>query len=197
MRVILLLLLLPLALHAQPLQRNSIVLDVKAEQIVRSETQWSTSWGSFSRDYLNARILVISLKQIGAGDSGVTVRWYYIGRDYTAKKLFIYDAGQAVGEVVPGGVLVVPKSKSLVATREQTIASGRRLTGQHPWGWAVTVHQNGTLLAETASTPEMIDWARAHATEAPEPPKKQKPVPVPFIPQGAGMGRGKTPTRSP
>ncbi len=185
MRFLLLFALLSPAL-AQPLQRNSVVLNVAAQQIVRSESQWQTSWGSFSRDLLNSRLLIISLYQLGGGDSLVQVKWYFIGRDYDKQQLFIYDSGETEGNIARGGIKLTPSSKQLILNREQTTTFGRRTTGQHPWGWAVFVTQKGNPIAETASVPELVKWTQNVLLNEPPPAPKTK-RPVKFIPQALGQ----------
>jgi hypothetical protein len=171
---------------AQPLKRGAVVLNVLAEQVVRSETQWQTSWGDFSKDYINARILVVDLRQLGPGTSGVKVEWFFIGRDYDKDRLFIYDSGDSEGNIARGGIKLVPRSKELVSNRNSY--SNGRLTGKRPWGWAVFVTQNGLALAETASVPELVKWARENrSAEVKSRPSSRSPVP--FVPQARGLGR--------
>ncbi len=152
---------------------------------MRSETQWQTAWGSFSRDLLNSRVLIISLRQLGAGYSNVKVKWYFIGRDYDKELLFIYDSGETDGMIARGGVRLAPASKELVLNREQTTLLGRRTTGQHPWGWAVFITQGETQLAERASVPELVQWTRDALRKEPAPRKVSK-RPVAFVPQAMG-----------
>lgn len=159
---------------AQPLKPGSVVLRVETEQIVRRETQWSTSWGSFSRDLINARVLVIALRQLGPGQGPVTVRWWFVGRDYDLDVLFIYDSGETTGKIAAGGVKLAPSSRELVLNREQTLLLGRQTSGQHPWGWCVAVSQDGRLLAETASLPELVEWTKKTLQSGQKPPQRSK-----------------------
>jgi hypothetical protein len=143
-----------------------------------------TTWGAFSKDYINTRILEITLNQIGPGDSTVTINWYFIGRDYDAKRLFVYDQGEFTGKINRGGVKLLPYTKELIATREK-LFGGNRLTGSHPWGWCVIVSQNGRPLEEKASIPELIKWTREHLSDSP--PVKREPRNLQFIPQALGL----------
>lgn len=151
-------------LRAQPLRRGSIVLNVSSEQVIRSETQWQTSWGSFSRDFLNSRILIVDIKKIGAGDATVRLEYYFIGKDHDSRSLFVYSSGAVAGYVKAGGVKVIPRSTVLLSNRTN-VSGSNRLSGRVPWGWGVFVTQNGRLLAEQANLPEVLDWLRANRPE--------------------------------
>lgn len=169
-----------------PLQRGAIVLNVAAEQVVRSESQWQTAWGDFSKDYINARVLVIDLRQLGPGNPQVKVEWFFIGRDHDKKHLFIYDSGETTGSIARGGIKLTPSSRELVSNRS-SYRNGR-LTGQRPWGWSVFVTQNGRALGETASLPELVKWTQEHRGAARKPsPTSRKPVR--FVPQALGAAR--------
>lgn len=178
--IILTIALLAPAAYAQPLKKGSIVLDVRNEQIVRNETAWRTAWGSFSRDCINSRVLEIKLRQLGPGTPSVHVRWYFIGRDYDAERLYIYDSGETSGRIAPGGSTIAPISKELILNRSQTRLRGRRTTGKHPWGWAVFVYQSDRLLAATASVPELVNWTTEEIREN-APPRKSPNRPVQFV----------------
>lgn len=176
--------LLPCLLAAQTLHRGQVDLRVVYESQITSEDQWRTDWGAFSKDYLNTGILDITLRQIGGPSAPITVTWYFIGHNLTKKKLFIYDSGDFTGNIVRGGVKLLPYSRELIANREYW--RGRnRLSGAEPWGWAVFITQGGRALEEKGSTPEMIKWVREHRAgeDAPNPSKREN---LRFIPQALG-----------
>lgn len=181
-----LLFLFPCVIVAQPLQRGNVDLRVSYSLQIKSETQWLTSWGDFSKDYINTRLLDITLRQIGGGDPTVRVQWYFIGRDYDAKKLFIYDEGEFTGDIARGGVKLLPYSKELIGTRERLLGSNR-LSGSHPWGWCVVISQNTKLLEEKASVPELIKWTLENRDKTPPPSSPRKPLNLKFIPQALGL----------
>lgn len=158
-----------------------MVLRVEAEQIVRTETDWRTSWGSFSKDLINSRVLVISMRKLGDGTGPVNVRWYFIGRDFDKDRLMIYDSGESNGEIALGGIVLAPTSKELVKNTTQRFLHGRRVSGQIPWGWAVFVSQNGNPLAEVASVPELVQWTENELKDAPKPARKSTRE-VKFVP---------------
>jgi hypothetical protein len=161
---------------AQPLARGAVVLNVYSEQVIRSETEWKTSWGTFSKNYLNKRLLVINLRKLGPGDSSVTVKWYFIGRTAGPQgKMFIYDFGERTGSIAEGGVLIKPYSKELVFNREQTSSRGSQSSGAKPWGWAVFVEQNGNQLWETASIPELVPWTTENREKIKRSPSESIP----------------------
>lgn len=180
-----LLLFLPWVLAAQPLQRGNVDLRVRHEAKIETETQWDSSWGTFSKDYLNSRVLDIALRQIGGGDSTVLVQWYFVGRDYDAKKLFIYDSGEFTGDIAQGGVKLLPYSKKLISTRDKMRRSNQ-LTGAHPWGWCVVISQKGRLLEEKASVPEMVQWTLENRDKLPSPVSPKRPLNLRFVPQALG-----------
>lgn len=167
------------ALWAQPLQRGAVVLDVASEQVIRSETSWRTSWGSFSRDYLNKRLLVIRLRQLGPGNPMVTVRWYFIGR-HVKSGMYIYDSGESTGSIAQGGIILKPYSAELVHTRERTILRGNQQDGAQPWGWSVFVTQGNVALWESASVPELVDWTRKRLQAGDKKPARRASSPVVF-----------------
>lgn len=145
---------------AQPLQKHSLTVRVDSEQVVANATQWKTEWGAFSKDLINARVLIIDIKQIGTGNGRVRVRWFFVGKDYDRGRLFIYDSGSSIGDVSAAGVKLAPSSRELVQNREKAPRIGASLTGQHPWGWVVVVDQEGRILNEIGSVPEMISWVK-------------------------------------
>lgn len=180
-------LFLPGFLLGQPLQRGNVDLRVNYEARIKTETQWANAWGDFSEDYLNSRMLDITLRQIGGGNPAVDVQWYFIGRDHTAGKLYVYDAGEFSGSIARGGVKLLPYSKELVENREKFFGSNQ-LSGAHPWGWCVIVSQDGRRLEKKASTPELVQWTLENRDKALAPPPRNKKRPeLHFIPQALGI----------
>ena len=177
--------LFPWALIAQPLQRGNVDLRVGYETLIKTESQWATGWGEFSRDYLNTRVLDINLRQIGGGDSTVRVQWYFIGRDYDAKSLYIYDSGEFTGDIARGGVKLLPYSKELIGTREKLLGTNR-LTGSHPWGWCVIISQGNRLIEEKASVPELTKWTLDNRDKLSASKPLKKSLSLRFIPQAVG-----------
>lgn len=182
-------------LFAQQLERNALVLKVAQEQVVHNSTQWQSAWGDFSKDCINARVLVIDLRRLGDGNSIVTVKWYFIGKDFDQGKLFIYDSGESTGNIAKGGVKLAATSRDLVETREQStelstdlvLRTTRTHTGQQPYGWALFVEQDGRAVGETASLPELVAWTqkKLEAEEAPPPVKSKRKAK--FVPQALGL----------
>ena len=181
--------------HAQPLERNALVLNVGQEQVVHNSTQWQTAWGDFSKECINARVLVIELRRLGEGNALATVKWYFVGRDYDAGKLFIYDSGESTGNIAKGGVKLAATSRDLVQTREQVtqvttdlvLRTTRTHTGQQPLGWAVFVEQDGRAIGEKASVPELVAWTQKElgGEEKPAPVKSKRKAP--FVPEALGF----------
>lgn len=173
-------------INAQQLRREALVINVGYETLIKSEKQWQTGWGEFSKDYVNARVLDVVLKVLGPFDPRVKIEWFFIGQDYDAKKLFIYDRGETEGTVRPGGIHVLPYSRDLIANREKSAfaKNGNQLSGRWPWGWALFVSQNGKRVGDAASLHELVDWTDKHREEAPPADKKRSGLP--FVPIFAG-----------
>jgi len=146
-----------------PLTKAAIILNVKQEQITSSGTNWRDQWGSFSTVYANQRVLIVRVGKVGPFDPNVVLRWYFIGRDETGRRM-IYDGGARAAVIKPGGseILLASKTISETKTRENTAPTtamgtyydfygntgtltvtmpgatgGVRKTGTRPVGWCL------------------------------------------------------------
>ena len=178
-----------------PMPRNALLVNVTQKQILANGSNWRTSWGSYSKEYANQRILIVNLKQLGRFDPSVSVAHYFIGRDLSTRKFVVYSQGEQKANVDADGdeFVIVPKEIQAKSEREKlpphsgtvTSGSGRttetpidgktmpaKKSGVTPHGWCILVTQGGKTVGETASTPELVKWTKDYlATSKPAPPK--------------------------
>lgn len=168
-----------------PLKKEAIVLRVTQENITESGTNWRKSWGGFSRDFGNQRILIVGARILGPFDPRVTLHWCFVGRDATTKNLVTFGDGEKAVVIRNGGsefVLMSQSVRSNIARENTPRRSGTgttwtgqtfdveihtpsapiKRTGIKPHGWCLFIAQNGRIVAETANVPEMIEWGRKH-----------------------------------
>lgn len=172
------------AAELPPLQKAAINLKVRPEQISNTGSNWKTSWGSFSADYVNKRVLVVNLAKLGDFDPNVVVKWYFIGRNESGQRV-IYDKGERSVLIAPGGseIAIVSKTITQTRSRENTPSQTRSATavdpygniaavdvtipgktgplvvkGLRPDGWCIYIVQGKRDLYQHASTPELIAW---------------------------------------
>jgi hypothetical protein len=166
-----------------PLPRGALNLQVRQEQIAANGSNWRTSWGSFSKELGNKRVLVVNMKVQGQFNPRVLMHWYFVGRDLSTKKLTIYSSGERSAVVSAGGAELVIASSEIrlkserenVPPREGSISLGNygsvavqydgktmptKKSGAVPYGWTLIVTQDGRIVGEAASLPDLIKWTK-------------------------------------
>lgn len=174
------------------LSSPAIILNIAQEQISSNGSNWRTQWGSFSKDFANQRALVVDTRHtLGNASAGVSLYWYFIGKNAPSGGFLIYDFGSkdtTLSSTWSQHVLV-SKPISVNTRRDNTpdrqatamLSNGVILnltiagrsgptvkTGITPNGWCLFVVQDGVLVAETSSTPEIGVWTK-NALRAPKP----------------------------
>lgn len=119
-----------------------------------------------SQGITKVRSLSITLRRLGAGDGHVTLKTYFIGMDVETKQKTVASENTQQAEATAGaGNTYTETSKPLVAYPSAVDPKTKKVIPAHgskPAGWVVRVYQDNTLLAATASTPDMIDWLASH-----------------------------------
>lgn len=131
-----------------------------------SDAYRSSSGAIVTREWNNARIGVARVYYSGQKPQEVTLRFFFIGRDTAEKRLMIYHY-QAVPLTVRPSAEAAFATLSPVITSKKTTSRiadyGRAfdsINGILPFGWVATLDQKGVVVAEAASTPEMITGLR-------------------------------------
>jgi hypothetical protein len=173
-----------------PLPRGALNLQVRQEQITANGSNWRTSWGSFSKDLGNKRVLVVNMKVHGQFDPRILVHWYFVGRDLSTNKLTVYSSGERPAVVGTGGAELLIASSEIrmkserenIPPREGSISYGNygsvavqyggktmptKKSGVSPYGWTLIVSQNGRIVGETASMPDLVKWTRDYLAAKP------------------------------
>lgn len=173
-----------------PLTKAALSIRAGMQQITTSGSNWRDEWGSFSTSYSNMRALIVNMRMSGEFDPRVKLVWYFVGSEPTSGMFNIYDSGERDLEIGNTGteVALISKSITLKRSRENTAPragsgilvdnSNRYLgpidvtvagtvgpiksSGIVPAGWCVRVTQNGRVVVEIGSTPEMAAWTRRH-----------------------------------
>lgn len=138
-----------------PLQPPALSIDVKQENIDRSHVRWRTDWGSIGKDYLQRRVLLVTLRAVGDFDRRVVMEWYFVGKHEFG--LGVYGAGAAA--CVARGADAKPyvvASENISSFRDRYNALGLTESGgMKPWGWVVLVWQGDRLIKVQSSTHEL------------------------------------------
>lgn len=124
---------------------------------------WTTSYGSYERDYYRTKGLNVSVRNVSRRETGdCEVQIYWVGRHVGTRELHIHHAEKlpmqlgpiSSGEAVFWSPLLAANDTVYVALRRRTVA------GSKIDGWLVVVSRNGRTLAGRGSGPTYEEMLR-------------------------------------
>jgi len=142
---------------APPAPPTAVSIEIEMHQPKSAtETTYSTSWGSYDKNFAAQRTARVKLKMVGEFDRAVTVKWAFIARGIRGG-LYAWDSGTASAEIKKGGTDIEIISKELTGADQNLKAIDVRSTsGGKPHGFALVVMQGGRVIASKESSVGLI-----------------------------------------
>jgi len=148
-------------------QREAVYLQTKINTKVKSTTtNWKTDYGSTDKDYSRSMSITINLRNMQTDNSRVRLEWYFVAKDLSNKKqwIFDYDAQEIeIDEAIP--IVLIKTSNNLEASVQRYVALNERSnSGSKIDGYIVRVTIEDRILAVNASSKPLEKVARENVS---------------------------------
>ncbi|MBU4198936.1 MAG: hypothetical protein KKG09_07410 [Verrucomicrobia bacterium] len=159
-------LLMGLIAGSVPAQNHQILFKVSRKPMESAtKTNWQNRWGGSGKKVSKQMVLEIEIKNMAASNDSVTLEWYFVAKSLDRKKLWVFDSGSSLVDLIPMGVVKLTKESEDLSVRIANFPmhSFTRKEGDKVEGYIVRIIDGVKIIAIDASSQPLEEIGRNDA----------------------------------